>query len=87
MFVGASPTAAPSSVRTGFLRRDRGGGGRDRPEALAIRGRHHWRAGARGSASVARLFACGAGDGNRTRILSLGIRYEPAIRAPGADVT
>jgi len=36
----------------------------------------------------AALFACGAGDGNRTRTVSLGIRYGPAIHAPvaGSDV-
>jgi hypothetical protein len=37
---------------------------------------------------VANVFACGAGDGNRTRTVSLGIRYGPAIYAPvaGSDV-
>jgi len=35
---------------------------------------------------AARVFEHGAGDGNRTRTVSLGTRYEPAIRAPGADV-
>jgi len=36
----------------------------------------------------ATLFACRAGDGNRTRTVSLGIRHEPAIYAPvaGSDV-
>jgi len=30
------------------------------------------------------LVACGAGDGNRTRTVSLGIRYGPTIYAPVA---
>jgi hypothetical protein len=36
---------------------------------------------------VATLFSCGAGDGNRTRTIGLGIPYGPAIRAHVADLT
>jgi len=39
------------------------------------------------SPTVATFFACGAGDGNRTRTVSLGIPYGPAIRAHVADLT
>ena len=37
--------------------------------------------------SAATLFVFGAGDGNRTRTVSLGIRHGPAIRGPAADLT
>ena len=36
---------------------------------------------------TATLFAVGAGDGNRTRTVSLGIRHGPAIHAPWPDLT
>ena len=35
------------------------------------------------SACAATLFACGAGDGNRTRTVSLGNLPPPVVRAPG----
>ena len=38
-------------------------------------------------ACTATFFAFGAGDGNRTRTVSLGIRHGPAIHAPWADLT
>src|SRR5450759_4009256 len=40
-----------------------------------------------GFACAATFFAWGAGDGNRTRTVSLGIRHGPAIHAPWPDLT
>jgi hypothetical protein len=40
------------------------------------------------STAAVTFFACGAGNGNRTRSVSLGIRYGPTIYVPvaGSDV-